>query len=65
MENLLGNIEELIGVLIAVLVAVQAIIVYIMPPEKAEKWNWVGKVLGALVKTKAGISPRRDDGKVS
>jgi hypothetical protein len=66
MDNLLSNIDELITVIIAVLVAVQSLVVYFLSPEKAEKWNWLGKALSVLAKTKAGISTKApEDGKVS
>ena len=50
------KIEELITVITTVLVAVQMVINYLLPPEKAEKFNIIGKVLSFLAKTKAGLS---------
>jgi hypothetical protein len=60
MEDLIFKVDELITVVIVILGAVQTIIVYILPPEKAEKFNKVGKFLDFLVKTKSGLSPKID-----
>ena len=61
MEDLILKVNEFIAVAIVVLGAVQTVIVYVLPPEKAEKWNKVGKVLDFLVKTKSGLSPKIDE----
>jgi hypothetical protein len=53
---MIENLNEFITVAISVLLGVQAVVNYILPPEKAVKFNIVGKVLDFLVKTKAGLS---------
>jgi hypothetical protein len=55
---MIDNISEIISVLVAVLVAIQAVVNYVLPPEKAVKYNWIGKVLEFLSKTKSGLSPK-------
>jgi hypothetical protein len=57
---MIENVNEFISVVIVVLGAFQTVIVYLLPPEKAEKFNIVGKVLDFLVKTKSGLSPKQD-----
>jgi len=61
MEDLILKANEFMAVAIVVLGAVQAVIVYVLQPEKAEKFNVVGKVLEFLVKTKGGLSARIDN----
>lgn len=57
---MIENVNEFISVVIVVLGALQTVIVYVLPPEKAEKFNIIGKVLDFLVKTKTGLSPKID-----
>ena len=57
---MIENVNEFISVFIVVLGALQTVIVYVLPPEKAEKFNIIGKVLDFLVKTKTGLSPKID-----
>ena len=58
---MIENVNEFVTVAITVLLGVQALVNYILPPEKAEKFNIIGKVLDFLTKTKAGLSPKVDD----
>lgn len=64
MEDLTSKITEVIPVIISILVAAQAVISYVLPPEKAEKFNWIGKVLNILSRTKTGLSPKAGNEKV-
>ncbi len=57
---MIENVNEFISVFIVVLGALQTVIVYVLPSEKAEKFNIIGKVLDFLVKTKTGLSPKID-----
>ena len=50
------NPETLLGLTITILLAVQAAVNYFLPPEKATKFNFIGKFLNVLSKTKSGIS---------
>ena len=61
MEALMVNIEGLIAVTIAVLVAVQAVLNFVLVPEKAEKYNFIGKFLDILVRTKEGLSTQKEN----
>lgn len=56
----LTQLENFVTVVTTVLVAVQAVVNYVLPPEKASKFNVVGNVLNFLVKTKAGLSTKVD-----
>lgn len=49
------------GTLLCALVLVQAIVSFILPPEKAEKYNYIGKALDYLVNTKKGLSFRKEE----
>lgn len=62
MEDLVFKIDEFLAVLGTVLVAIQAVINYLLPPEKANKFNVIGKVLEFLAKTRSGLSSKIDDG---
>ncbi len=53
---MIENVNEFVTVSISVLLGVQALVNYILPPEKAQKFNIIGKVLDFLTKTKAGLS---------
>jgi len=53
---MLENVNEFVTVVISVLLGIQALVNYVLPPEKASKFNIIGKVLDFLVKTKAGLS---------
>ena len=53
---MIENINEFVTVSTTVLLGVQALVNYILPPEKAQKFNVIGKVLDFLTKTKAGLS---------
>lgn len=55
MNDLMFKIDEFLAISIIVIGAVQSLIVYVLPPAKAVKYNYVGKVLNLLVKTKAGL----------
>lgn len=48
------------GTIISLLVLLQALISFVLPPEKAEKYNYIGKALDYLVNTKKGLSFRKD-----
>lgn len=61
MEDLILKVNDFVAVAIVVLGAVQTVIVYVLPPEKAEKFNFIGKALEILVKTKGGLSARTDN----
>ena len=54
----MDNIYELITMVVTVLTAIQVVINYFLSPEKAAKFNYIGKLLEALTKTKAGLSPK-------
>lgn len=60
MIELLTYIDSIFSLLVAVLVLLQTIINFWLPPEKAEKFNYIGKTLDFLAKTKGGMSIRRD-----
>ena len=53
---MLENVNEFVTVSITVLLGVQALVNYVLPPEKAQKFNVIGKILDFLTKTKAGLS---------
>jgi hypothetical protein len=53
---MIENINEFVTVSTTVLLGVQALVNYILPPEKAQKFNVIGKILDFLTKTKAGLS---------
>lgn len=55
MENMLAILSEVSNILITLLVLIQVVVNYLLPPEKAEKYNYIGKVLDFLAKTKQGI----------
>lgn len=55
MEHTLSILTEISNILISVLVLVQVVVNYFLPPEKAEKYNYIGKVLDFLAKTKKGV----------
>ena len=52
------NPETLFGLTITVLLAVQAVVNYFLPPEKAAKFNYIGTLLNVLSRTKGGFSPQ-------
>lgn len=56
----LKYLDVIQGTLLCVLVLVQAIVNFVLPPEKAEKYNYIGKALDYLVNTKKGLSFRKD-----
>lgn len=58
--DILSNIDQLIGMLVAILVAVEAVVTFFLSPEKAEKFAVIGKVLDFLRKTKSGFSTKVD-----
>lgn len=62
MEDLLLKVDSFVAVLVSVLVAIQAVVNYVLPPEKALKFNFIGKILEFLAKTRSGISVKIDDG---
>lgn len=60
MEDIISRVNDFLAVAIVVLGAVQTVVVYILPPDKAIKFNIVGKILDFLVRTKSGLSYDRD-----
>lgn len=56
----LKYIDIIQGILISVLVIIQALVNFVLPPEKADKYNYIGKALDYLVNTKKGLSFRKD-----
>ena len=52
------NPETLFGLTITILLAVQAVVNYFLPPEKAAKFNFIGTLLDVLSRTKGGVSPQ-------
>lgn len=56
----LEYLDVIQGTLLCVLILVQAIVNFVLPPEKAEKYNYIGKALDYLVNTKKGLSFRKD-----
>lgn len=55
MDNTLAILSEVSNILLSLLVLAQMVINYVLPPEKAEKYNYIGKILDFLAKTKKGI----------
>lgn len=60
MEDLIYKVDDFIAMLIAVLLGLQALVNYFLSPEKAKRFNFIGKALELLSKTKAGLSARID-----
>lgn len=56
----LQYLDVIQGTILSLLVLVQAVISFVLPPEKAEKYNYIGKALDYLVNTKKGLSFRKD-----
>lgn len=55
MDNTLAILSEVSNILLSLLVLAQMVINYVLPPEKAEKYNYIGKILDFLAKTKKGM----------
>lgn len=55
-------LDAIFGILVATLVLLQTVLNFWLPPEKAEKFNFIGKTLDFLAKTKGGMSLRTDNG---
>lgn len=62
MLNALSYLDSIFGILVATLVLLQTVLNFWLPPEKAEKFNFIGKTLDFLAKTKGGMSLRTDNG---
>lgn len=56
----LQYLDVIQGTILSLLVLLQALISFVLPPEKAEKYNYIGKALDYLVNTKKGLSFRKD-----
>lgn len=62
MLDALAYLDSIFGILVATLVLLQTVLNFWLPPEKAEKFNFIGKTLDFLAKTKGGMSLRTDNG---
>lgn len=62
MLSILAYLDSIFSILVATLVLLQTVINFWLPPEKAEKFNYIGKTLDFLAKTKGGMSLRTDNG---
>lgn len=62
MLSTLAYLDSIFSILVATLVLLQTVINFWLPPEKAEKFNYIGKTLDFLAKTKGGMSLRTDNG---
>lgn len=62
MLNMLAYLDSIFSILVATLVLFQTVINFWLPPEKAEKFNYIGKTLDFLAKTKGGMSLRIENG---
>lgn len=62
MLNMLAYLDSIFSILVATLVLLQTVINFWLPPEKAEKFNYIGKTLDFLAKTKGGMSLRIENG---
>lgn len=62
MLDALAYLDSIFGILVATLVLLQTVLNFWLPPEKAEKFNFIGKTLDFLAKTKGGMSLRIDNG---
>lgn len=60
--TILAYLDSIFGILVATIVLLQTIINFWLPPDKAEKFNYLGKTLEFLAKTKGGMSLRIDNG---
>jgi len=61
MIDILQNLDHIITLIITLLVALESIIVYILPSEKAVKFAFIGNLLNFLKSTKAGLSNKKDE----
>lgn len=65
MEDIVTKVLEFNDMLIGLFVGIQAVVLYFLPPEKAVKFNFLGKILDLLIQTKAGLSNKKaDDGSI-
>lgn len=62
---MLAYLDSIFSILVATLVLLQTLINFWLPPEKAEKFNYIGKTLDFLAKTKGGMSLRIENGNIS
>lgn len=62
---MLAYLDSIFSILVATLVLLQTLINFWLPPEKAEKFNYIGKTLDFLAKTKGGWSLRIENGSIS
>lgn len=62
MLSILSYLDSIFGILVATLVLLQTVLNFWLPPEKAERFNFIGKTLDFLAKTKGGMSLRTDNG---
>lgn len=62
MIETLECLDSVVSILVATLVLLQTIVNFVLPPEKAERFNYIGKTLDFLAKTKGGLSIRSVDG---
>lgn len=62
MLDMLSYLDSVFSILVATLVILQTVINFLLPPERAEKYNYIGRTLEFLAKTKSGMSLRTDDG---
>lgn len=58
----LSYLDSVFGILVATLVIIQTVLNFLLPPEKAEKFNFIGKTLDFLARTKGGMTLRTDNG---
>lgn len=62
MIETLECLDSVVSILVATLVLLQTIVNFVLPPEKAERFNYIGKTLDFLAKTKGGLSIRSVNG---
>lgn len=58
--DLLVIADSLAKLIFSILLLIQVGIVFFLPPDKAQKFNFLGKGLEILAKTKSGFSVRND-----
>lgn len=59
--DVLSLINELTDLSAFLLLLFQAAVVFFLTPEEAKKYNFIGKALKHLGKTKRGFSVQKDD----
>lgn len=62
MVETLKCLDSVVSILVATLVLLQTVVNFVLPPEKAERFNYIGKTLDFLAKTRGGLSLRSENG---